>query len=281
MKRLLFVLFLIFGLFLGTIGLVAGQSEDCPVGENDSWRGVAVPVLTRYDELIKNLSNELETVAELQELRRQIEEATKPDCVEAYDETMLALNLAGDSIVASLVDNSGLADELLPKSLDAFDRAVSLLVGGLVQPTSTEPIAVITEPVDGSEINSFDVKIRGDYNPNLLGDNHIWIFVAPPGSHLFPQPINGCDPAERDSAVYIEAFGSWEVSATFGTPEAGNGDSFDIYLLIGDEDATNEIYNLFDTWCEAGDFPGISANSVFSMSGFVPVERVTVIRNDD
>jgi hypothetical protein len=281
MKRLILVVFLMLGVFLGSVVIVEGEGEDCPVALEDSWRDTAVPVLNKYNSLIQDLSNDLETVAALQVIRRELEAADRPACLEAYDEAMRALNLAADSIVASLLEDGELANDLLTESRIAFDRAVALFTGNIIgDDRPLETIANITEPVNGGEINSFDVKIRGDYNPNLLGDNHIWVFVAPPGSQLFPQPINGCDPAKRDSAVYIEAFGSWEVSANFGSQALGNGNSYDIYLTIVDDDVSNEIYSLFDEWCTIGDFPGMAANDVFSMQGLVPLERVTVTRND-
>jgi hypothetical protein len=273
MKRFLFILVVIALLVGGSLPVaVAQDGEDCPVPEVNAWLEVATQVLVDYDAAMAN-PGELETVATIQALRRTLVDTEGPACVEEASDTMSQmLNLTTDSIVAALLGDTALAGELSAKFTPLRADASQMLTD--LKPKEDdggELTGTIDTPEDGATVPS-EVPFSGTYdNDDKLGGRKLWIFAQSDGNHMFyPQRVDGCGAVGRDSQESTSAFfGSWSVTGYL------TGTTFTVYLMVVDEQPSAQLHEIFDGWCNANDFPGLTAEQVTAM-GAEPLDSIKI-----
>ncbi|MBZ0293164.1 MAG: hypothetical protein K8L99_11420 [Anaerolineae bacterium] len=250
---------LLFSLII--VAVTIGFSYPRVVAQSDctSWSQLAYSAFDRYNGVREG--RDIQTAAQIQALRREVEAFDISICPageELYDALIQLLNLSSDSIVAGLADDPALAGELSFQMTDRYLTVAQLILEG---PTV---VAQITSPADESTVTRFDITIEGTYDPEALGENALWAFVKSPQQVYFPQIVNGCDTARRASVALNPQRQTWSIPGYLGSQTAGIGDTFEIVLFVGGEEAEQFVYDYFDNACAANSYPGLTADEIYS-----------------
>jgi hypothetical protein len=249
--------------------VVLARQSDC-----QTWGDLAYSVFDRYNGIRQG--RDIQTVAQMQALRREVEAfdiSTCPAGEELYDTLIGLLNLSADSIVAGLVNDTALAGDLTFQSTDFYFKATELVAAGPPVIAGT-----ITSPEDGGTADTFQITVEGSYDPSLLGDDMLWVFVKTPQQHYFPQVVDGCDRERRTSVALNPQRKTWSIPGFLGTATAGIGDTFEIILFSGGEAAQDAVFAYFDTACPANDYPGLSASDIYDSGAFTELHFIKVKR---
>lgn len=265
-RKKIVVIILVVLVSLPASHITALQGGDC-----ETWRALAYSIFDRYNDVKDNKT--IETVADIQALRRELDQfdiATCPTGQELYHDMSMLLNLSSDSIVAGLIGDITLAAGLSIQVSEVYMDVVEGIGGGAI------PVASITEPT-GDTVNSYHITVKGDYDPEQLGDDDLWLFVMTPQLSYFPQIVEGCDPSKRSPVALMPGRNTWAASVYLGTETLGIGDTFDIILMRSGDEGTQYIYDYFDTACAPNSYPGFSAGEVYG-GLFEEITYVTVTR---
>jgi hypothetical protein len=257
-------------LVLSLVPTVAFAQSDC-----QAWGDLAYSIFDRYNGIRQG--RDIQTVAQMQALRREVEAfdiSTCPAGEELYDTLIGLLNLSADSVVAVMVNDTALAGELTFQSTDFYFKATELVAAG--PPTIA---GTITSPKDGDTVLSHEVTVEGSYDPALLGDDELWVFVKTPQQHYYPQIVDGCDKERRTSVSLNSQRKTWSIPGFLGTADLGKGDTFEIILFSGGEAASDSVFGYFDSACAAGDYPGLVASDVYDSGAFTELHFIKVTRS--
>jgi hypothetical protein len=280
MRRFWLLTLMLVALVAGVILPVAAQEADCPAGVHDAWRSTAIPIFYSFEEILNSKPNNIQAVAALQALRRQLDTAERPPCDDAAFEALHnALNLATDSIISNLLGNVGEATELLGMAIERLEEArVLLSVEPTPEPPAEDKVAAITFPLDNSTSPS-PASVAGVYNRDLMDDEHfLWLFVIAPNARAYPQAVDGCIPNQRIPVPLSRFDNSWRMQVILGGDQ-DSGATFTFVLgYVGVE--TNEfLHKSFDVWCvPPQNFPGLTQAEIFDRSDVEILDVVNVIR---
>jgi hypothetical protein len=272
MKRVttITIVILLFALSL-PVPRAGAQEDPC-----ETLRSAAYLIFDEYN-VVKD-TRDIQTVATLQKLRRNLESldiTTCPAYQSQYDDFRWLLNYSADAIIARVTEDAELAADLSLKAIDLYLPVAEWFSGTDVPPP---PSASITAPVDGGTVDSYEIIVEGEYDPDLLGDDILWLFVVPQDLHYFPQIVDGCDPAKRASASLVPQTNSWSAKAYLGNEEFGIGETFKIVLLQGGQEAQDFVFGYFDTHCVDQTWPGLTAAEVYGPEIFVHLQEIKVKR---
>jgi hypothetical protein len=292
MRRAFFIIF-VFGFMVSLSGLdapTAAAQDDC---ENlKVWLVEAQLVMDEYEDAL--IVPNIDAVATLQRLRRGLEAASRPSYADAaYTAWIKTLNLTEEAMVAALVSNDpslvgeGINSDLLWEQADlqhdvAVGETINLIdfvssgCPDTTPPTPSAEAATISEPPDGADV-TWQTDVSGTYNPDLLGEDDLWIFLVTPGKLYFPQIIEGCDPDKRLPLALEPDFEEWSIQIFVGEENANQGEEFRIVLMKGDAAASQKMYELFDGWCATMSFEGLTSQEVRDL-GFEGIVYIEVTR---
>lgn len=238
-----------------SVSLSVAAQSDCA-----TWGDLAYSVFDRYNSVREG--RDIQTAAQLQALRREVEAFdidTCPAGQELYDSLIQLLNLSADSVVAGLADDPILAGDLGALMINVYFKTAQLVVAGI--PTV---VAQITDPVDGAEIERYDITVEGTYDPEALGEETLWVFTKSPQQVYFPQVVDGCNAERRTSVSRNPQRQTWSIPGFLGTEANGIGDTFEIILFTGGQDAQDLIYDYFETACASNRYTGMTADEVYA-----------------
>ncbi|MBE2199887.1 MAG: hypothetical protein IAE79_14830 [Anaerolinea sp.] len=103
----------------------------------------------------------------------------------------------------------------------------------------------------------------------------IWVMVQPLGNRLYPQtPCTGARVAESA----LQGNGRWEVHTRFGN-EADTGAVFSVLLLTAAPSASQSLSASLLSWCQTGEFPGLTLAEL--PAGLIEYQRLLVTRSRD
>jgi hypothetical protein len=265
----------------GLPSVVAQEDDECSINEIEDWnRDEVVPLLNEYNNVEED-TDDIETVAELQEFRRDFDDDRVLECV--FPAKLLfirMIDLRIDAIIALNLGDDGLADDLIDDAEDARDDAEDALDELIHRDDPNGVVAQITSIADGDEVDQI-VVVQGTYDPATLGDNQLWIVLVPRNNVFYPQYIieDDCDEDSASSMVYFLGPNEWQVTANFGGEdiEEFGGQPYRAFLYLADPAEHDEMIEQMAGWCDAGSSPGISPND-FEAYGFEYIMDVEVTR---
>ena len=266
MKNITLAILFVFTLliFIGDMTLVVAQDDStfCPEIEHQEWVAVAKLIYHQYGEPYE--PPDIFRAAELQALRRQLDETSRAPCDDhTYQLLQNALNLSVDSAVASEIDNQGLARELLSQAFSAYEEAGDLLFKGTAE---------ISSPPDGTLIVTSQFSAEGTYYPYNSTKSDLIIFAADLFEEYIPQGDELCNPTWRRT---VSSVGNTWSSNVVLEHKPGRGYEFQIILMRGNDDAFEQMFWQFDSWCTLEYFPGFPLSELFNM-GFELLDTITV-----
>ena len=257
--------------------LVFGFASAPVVAQNncETWRNLAYSAFDRYNSIRQG--RDIQTAAQMQGLRREIEAFDISGCPageELYDALIGLLNLSTDSIVANLANDTTLANDLAFQSTDSYFQVAELVTKDI-----TVVAGQITSPPDGSSVDSHEITIEGSYDPQVLGEDSLWVFVKTVQQHYFPQIVDGCDRDRRSSVALNPQRKTWSIPGFVGTETLGKGETFEIILFRGGDAARDLVYDYFDNSCPINDYPGLLASDIYDSDAFTELDYIKITRN--
>ncbi|HPJ30062.1 MAG TPA: hypothetical protein PLZ42_01580 [Methanothrix sp.] len=170
-----------------------------------------------------------------------------------------------------------------PENLTTYEIIVS---SGSVKTTDYKSVSPDNVTVDLGYLqtmNKSDFSISnvadGDRVPQILTlmgtcptdlKEDIWVFVVAPNGLYYPQSPDACNISWRTPKVN----GRWEARVGFGQPEEV-GEYFGLVLTVADQNASRDISDTLNLWCEDGVYTGWKRLP----PGVAEAQRITVVRN--
>jgi hypothetical protein len=246
------------------LSVIAQQDDTCPADTHQAWLDVANSIFGAYTQLASQ-SSDIATVAQLQDQRRQLDQTPRPSCDDqGYEALRGALDLAADSMVASLNKNDTLAQTLLTQANAKSTSAASIIVVTPAPSTSsTDNVTAITSPKKGAEA-PYTQQVTGTLDPQQVGDNDLWLFVVDPAGIYYPQVNNAC--SDRRSTIIKTRHNTWSMPTYFGAQDGNHGDVFGLDLMMGNADATQALYAMFTDWCSNNNFTGLTEADITQLN---------------